>query len=175
MSTVINGVDYQIDSKDNLLKPPFIDPDYCPVGLQNSSAGTGVPGINFGMPFLRSVYMCVWLWKLLHTSITNGSIYASAYRFPTGECPGYYGFAFPSGTNRTQSQISQKPTSTPTLSSQCLSLTAPTSTPTFSPSIAIKKGLSQATYGVYGVPGAAQVPLAGVDDLPKGVWNQSQP
>jgi len=155
MSTVINGVDYQIDSKDNLLKPPFIDPDYCPVGLQNSSAGTGVPGINFGMPFLRSVYI--------------------AYRFPTGECPGYYGFAFPSGTNRTQSQISQKPTSTPTLSSQCLSLTAPTSTPTFSPSIAIKKGLSQATYGVYGVPGAAQVPLAGVDDLPKGVWNQSQP
>jgi hypothetical protein len=100
----------------------------------------------------------------------------SAYRFPTDNCPGYYGFAFPSGANRTQAQIAQKPTSTPSSSSQCLSLTAPTSTPTFSAGSATSgSGLSSQTYEVYGRPGAAQVPLVGVGDLPKGVWDQPQP
>lgn len=111
--------------------------------------------------------------KLALLITANRSI-RSAYRFPTDNCPGYYGFAFPKGANRTSAQIAQTPTSTPSSSSQCLSLTAPTSTPTLSAGSATL-GLSSNTYSVYGRPGAAQVQLIGVDDLPKGVWDQPQP
>lgn len=156
LTTVINGVDYQIDSKDNLLHPrsPASFTGGCNIGFQNATLDGNEPGITLGLAFLRSVYV--------------------AYRFPTDSCPGYYGFAFPSGANRTQAQIAQKPTSTPASSSQCLSLTAPTSTPTLPAGLATST-LSSGTYEVYGRPGAAQVQLVGVDDLPKGVWNQPQP
>lgn len=97
----------------------------------------------------------------------------SAYRFPTDDCPGYYGFAFPSGANRTQAQLSQKPTSTPASSSQCLSLNKPTSTPT-SPEYPANIAISKDIYDVYGRPGSKQVPLKGINDLPKGVWGRSQ-
>ena len=99
---------------------------------------------------------------------------SSAYRFPTDTCPGYYGFAFPSGANRTDAQKAQKPTSTPSSSSQCLQFTAPTSTPTLSfGSAQSNSRVSEAAYAVYGRPGGQQVQLVGVDDLPRGVWNQS--
>jgi len=155
LTTVINGVDYQIDSKDNLLHPQsiFSFSGGCNVGIQNATLDGHEPGIVLGLAFLRSVYV--------------------AYRFPTDSCPGFYGFAFPAGANRTQAQIAQKPTSTPSSSSQCLSLTAPTSTPTLSAGWA-NQALSSGTYEVYGRPGEAQVQLLGVDDLPKGVWDQPQ-
>ncbi|KAF9233529.1 aspartic peptidase domain-containing protein [Melanogaster broomeanus] len=78
----INGVDYQIDSTGNLLRPQsgISSLGYCPVGIRNRS-DTLTPDVVFGLPFLRSVYV--------------------AYRFPTDTCPGYYGFAFPSGSNPT--------------------------------------------------------------------------
>ncbi|KAF9236443.1 acid protease [Melanogaster broomeanus] len=125
LSASINGVDYQIDSVNNLLRPPAEALGYCPVGIKNRS-DTSTPNVVFGLPFLRSVYV--------------------AYRFPTDTCPGYYGFAFPSGSNRTQSQISQTPTSTPTNSAQCLSLTAPTSTPTANVVLAQELIASKETY-----------------------------
>ncbi|KAF9233535.1 aspartic peptidase domain-containing protein [Melanogaster broomeanus] len=148
----INGVDYQIDSVGNLLRPQsgISSLGYCPVGIRNRS-DTLTPNVVFGLPFLRSVYV--------------------AYRFPTDTCPGYYGFAFPSGSNRTQSQISQTPTLTPTNSAQCLSLTAPTSTPTANVVLAQKPTMSKETYSVYGRPGVEQVSLLGVDDMPNIVWN----
>ncbi|KAF9236445.1 aspartic peptidase domain-containing protein [Melanogaster broomeanus] len=152
LSASINGVDYQIDSGNNLLRPPsgMSSIGYCPVGIRNRS-DTLIPNVVFGLPFLRSVYV--------------------AYRFPTDTCPGYYGFAFPSGSNRTQSQISQTPTSTPTNSAQCLSLIAPTSTPTANVVLAQKPTMSKETYGIYGRPGVEQVSLLGADDMPNIVWN----
>lgn len=89
----------------------------------------------------------------------------SAYRFPTDGCPGHYGFAFPTGANRTSSQISQIPASTPTKSAQCLQFTTPTSTP--SPYIEVtaqQKLLFSDKYDVYGETNEA-VYLVGVDDL----------
>ncbi|KAF9236440.1 aspartic peptidase domain-containing protein [Melanogaster broomeanus] len=150
LSASINGVDYQIDSANNLLRPPVLTSGHCPVGINNRS-DTLTPNVVFGLPFLRSVYV--------------------AYRFPTDTCPGYYGFAFPSGSNRTQSQISQTPTSTPTNSAQCLSLSAPTSTPTANVVLAQELIASKETYGVYERPWAEQVSLLGVDDMPNIVWN----
>lgn len=89
-----------------------------------------------------------------------------AYRFPTGDCPGYFGFAFPKGANRTQAQISQKPTSTPGQMSECLNIIAPTSTPAVSrPSSDV-----EAKYAVYGHDDL-QVPLKGTEFLVKGIWN----
>lgn len=139
---------WTIDFKDNLL---FLRGSYghCDVGLQNNLVGAGVPGITLGLPFLRSVYVYVWLLGA-PTCTTAKILICSAYRFPTGDCPGYYGFAFPSGANRTQSQISQKPTSTLS-SSQCLSLIKPTSAPSFTPFIS-KNGISHGSYEVYGWP-----------------------
>lgn len=115
LTVTINGVDYPIDSLNNLLRAPSMMSalGVCNVGISNTT--TSVPGedvptdFSLGLPFFRSVYI--------------------AYRFPTDDCPGFYGFAFPSGLNRTSSIVAQKPTSTPDLASQCLSLTAPTSTP----------------------------------------------
>ncbi|KAF9224515.1 acid protease [Gyrodon lividus] len=152
LTTSINGVDYQIDSANNLLRPQsgLSSLGYCPVGIMNKS-DTLAPDMVFGLPFLRSVYV--------------------AYRFPTDSCPGYYGFAFPSGANRTQSQISQTPTSTPTNSAQCLSLIAPTSTPTANVVLAQEALASKETYSIYGRPGASEMPLLGVNDMPQIVWN----
>lgn len=56
LTVVINGVDYQIDSKDNLVHVPSLNPDYCNVGFQNATAGIE-PGITLGLTFLRSVYL----------------------------------------------------------------------------------------------------------------------
>ncbi|KAF8554665.1 acid protease [Imleria badia] len=151
LTATINGVDYPIDSTGNLLRPPSgaASEGYCPVGINNRT-DTALPSIILGLPFLRSVYV--------------------AYRFPTEDCPGYYGFAFPSGANRTQSQISQTPTATPTNSAQCLSLATPTSTPVANVVLAQEALVSKGTYAVYG-QGASQVPLTGVNDIPKMVWN----
>ncbi|KAF9236447.1 aspartic peptidase domain-containing protein [Melanogaster broomeanus] len=151
LSASINGVDYQIDSDNNLLRTGgYATPGNCPVGINNRS-DTLTPNMVFGLPFLRSVYV--------------------AYRFPTDTCPGYYGFAFPSGSNRTQSQISQTPTSTPTNSAQCLSLIAPTSTPTANVVLVQEAMMSKETYSVYGRSGVGQVSLLGVDEMPNIVWN----
>ncbi|KAG6375191.1 aspartic peptidase domain-containing protein [Boletus reticuloceps] len=152
LTATINGVDYPIDSTGNLLRPQSgaSSAGFCPVGIRNRS-DTAQPNVVFGLPFLRSVYI--------------------AYRFPTDDCPGYYGFAFPAGSNRTQSQISQTPTATPTNSARCLSLAAPTSTPTANVVLAQEALTSKDAYTVYGEQGTAQVPLTGVNDLPKIVWN----
>ncbi|KIJ59437.1 hypothetical protein HYDPIDRAFT_184012 [Hydnomerulius pinastri MD-312] len=154
LSASINGVDYQIDSADNLLRPQFgfSITGYCPVGIRNRT-DTTTPDVVFGQPFLRSVYI--------------------AYRFPTDDCPGYYGFAFPTGSNRTESQVSQTPTSTPANSAQCLSLTTPTSTPTPFANVVLAQDAraSKERFGVYGRPGAGEVTLLGVDEIQKMVWN----
>lgn len=147
LSATINGIDYQIESSGSLLRPyNFLSPaeGYCSVGIVNKS-DTLLPSVSLGLPFLRSVYL--------------------AYRFPTDGCPGHYGFAFPVGANRTGSQISQTPTSTPTKSAQCLVLTTPTSTPSPSAEVtAEQKLLSSNKYDVYGGTDEA-VYLVGVDDL----------
>ncbi|KAG9309849.1 aspartic peptidase domain-containing protein [Chiua virens] len=151
LTATINGVDYQIDSTGNLLRPETAigSTGSCPVGIKNRT-DTAQPGVLLGLPFLRSVYV--------------------AYRFPTDNCPGYYGFAFPSGSNRTQVQISQTPAATPTNSAQCLSLATPTSTPTASV-VTAQEAFSKKIYTVYGKQGADQVSLVGVEDMPKMVWN----
>ncbi|KAI9568169.1 acid protease [Boletus coccyginus] len=110
LTATINGVDYPMDSTGNLLRDltPFAVGGTCSVGLADSNPEEA--RLNLGLPFLRSVYL--------------------AYRFPTDSCPGFYGFAFPSGNvNRTSSQIAQTPTSTPTQSAQCLVFASPTATP----------------------------------------------
>ncbi|KAH7884960.1 aspartic peptidase domain-containing protein [Phlebopus sp. FC_14] len=154
LTATINGVDYQMDSPNNLLRPEGQSAvGFCNIGLNNRS-DTNLPQITLGQPFLRSVYV--------------------AYRFPTGNCPGYYGFAFPSGANRTHAQISQTPTSTPTNSAQCLSLTAPTSTPSASVVTAQQMMVSSEKYDVYGRHQDGQVPLMGINDLPKSLWNMTE-
>lgn len=96
----------------------------------------------------------------------------SAYRFPTDDCPGYLGFAFPSGLNRTQEQTSQRPTSTPPQASQCLALKTPSSTPLIT--IATRGGWrdsGEGKYNVYGAEGNMQVPLLDADQLEATVWD----
>ncbi|CAL1703986.1 unnamed protein product [Somion occarium] len=150
-SVHINGVSYMIDSDDNLLHQPsqFSPNGFCNVGIVSTSDKiTTEPQSVLGLPFLRSVYL--------------------AYRFPTGSCPGFFGFAFPKGLNRTQAQVSQTPRATPTLSSQCLSLTRPTSTPIVSRPASPNS--ASGNYAVYGEDGV-QVSLSGADLLVKGIWN----
>ncbi|KAJ8579494.1 acid protease [Rhizopogon salebrosus TDB-379] len=155
LTATINGVDYPLDSLNNLLRPHAsnISPaGCCPIALSNRSST--LPNLNFGLPFLRSVYL--------------------AYRFPSAGCPGFYGFAFPSGpVNRTAAQIAQTPTSTPTNSAQCLALIPPTSTPTISVTTAKQKLFSTNKYSVYGGSQNISVPLMGVENFPAVVWNSS--
>ncbi|KAH8102890.1 aspartic peptidase domain-containing protein [Cristinia sonorae] len=145
----INGVKYMMDSQEIVrsVNASLAPKGFCSLVVRTSTV-KGKPDFWFGLPFLRSIYI--------------------AYRLPTGECPGYYGFAFPKGANRTQEQISQKPRSTPAQMSQCLNLAAPTSTPTLAPPPAPEG--SSVLYSVYGQEGL-QVPLKGVEFLKKGVWN----
>ena len=144
---------------------------FCPVGIRNRS-DTAPPSVVLGLPFLRSVYVYVsfWLHFYFRTDLMDLDR-PSAYRFPADDCPGYYGFAFPSGSNRTQLQISQTPTATPTNSAQCLSLAAPTSTLVANVVLAQEALASKDTYAVYARQGANQVPLVGVDEIPQMAWN----
>lgn len=155
LTATINGVDYPMDSLNNLLRPlasNIAPAGCCPIAPMNRSAT--VPNLNFGLPFLRSIYL--------------------AYRFPTDGCPGFYGFAFPSGhVNRTAAQISQTPTSTPTNSAQCLALTSPTTTPSPSFKTAQQMLFSAEKYSVYGSTQNNSVPLLGVENFPAIVWNSS--
>ncbi|TFK67964.1 acid protease [Pluteus cervinus] len=152
LTVTINGVDYPMY---DMIRLPsvFAANGFCNVALMNTTAADDVD-VVLGLPFLRSVYL--------------------AYRFPTDNCPGYYGFAFPSGANRTQDQINQKPTSTPSSSSQCLALSQPTSTPSVSSlspdSNKNKKGTG--AFEVYGGDGE-QVPLLDAEDLKRVVWNKT--
>ncbi|KAG6369912.1 hypothetical protein JVT61DRAFT_13379 [Boletus reticuloceps] len=110
LTATINGVDYPIDSTGNLLR-------------SISSCWT------VGLGFVTTSYQLgiVISEECLLLPIT---LWNRAYRFPTDSCPGFYGFAFPSGNvNRTSSQIAQTPASTPTQSSQCLVFSSPTATP----------------------------------------------
>ncbi|KAF8754104.1 Mitochondrial carrier [Rhizoctonia solani] len=143
-SVEINGVDYLVNQTD-LIRPTsgMAAPGYCNVGVMKSS-GTEY---TLGVTFLRSVYL--------------------AYRFPTGDCPGYYGFAASKGGPTPTSK--QKPRTIPTDAASCLSFATPNSTP--SPTISILKelqpsGVSKETYRVYGRPDDDWVPLRGVQDLP---------
>jgi hypothetical protein len=159
----INGVDYPMDSENNMLRPGSMmsATGTCNVAIRNTTSEKDTDAkpsdFGLGLPFMRSVYV--------------------AYRFPTENCPGYYGFAFPSGLNRTRTQIEQKPTSTPDMASQCLSLTKPTSTPT--PKI---NRLGQASNyhdtqakGAYRVYGSDddQVALLDAEFLGAAKWNGS--
>lgn len=173
LTATINGVDYPIDSTGNLLRPApgGSSAGLCPVGIKNMN-DTAPPNVVLGLPFLRSVYVYVYFWPhICFRADLMDFDRPSAYRFPTDGCPGYYGFAFPSGSNRTQSQISQTPTATPTNSAQCLSLAAPTSTPVANVVLAQEALASKNTYAVYGVQGANPMPLMGIEDIPQMVWN----
>ncbi|CUA75878.1 putative protein YuaQ [Escherichia coli K-12] [Rhizoctonia solani] len=143
-SIEINGVDYPMNQTD-LIRPtgPMAAPGYCNLGVMKSSAAD----YTLGVTFLRSVYL--------------------AYRFPTGSCPGYYGFAVPKGGPTPTSK--QKPRTTPTDAATCLSFVTPSSTPT--PTIAVSKelqpsGSSEETYPVHGRTEDQWVALRGVKDLP---------
>ncbi|QRW03775.1 aspartyl protease [Ceratobasidium sp. AG-Ba] len=106
-SVEINGVDYPVTQPDLIRKPNFFTSanGFCNVGIMESSLGEYVLGITF----LRSVYL--------------------AYRFPTGSCPGYWGFATPKGVDL-PTPTNRKPKATPTDASTCLAFTRPSSTPT---------------------------------------------
>ena len=54
----INGVDYMLDSKDNMIRPPsmFSSTNVCNVAMYNRTS-VAPPAIVLGMPFLRSVYV----------------------------------------------------------------------------------------------------------------------
>ncbi|KAF8606447.1 acid protease [Ceratobasidium sp. AG-I] len=144
-SVGINGVDYPVNQAD-LVRPNdlFVAEGYCNVGVWETSFDVHI----LGMTFLRSVYL--------------------AYRFPTGSCPGYWGFATPKGG----ATPTQKPKATPSDAAKCLTFVAPTSTP--SPSIAASSGLdngaiagtSTKKFRVYGRPVDETVVLRGVNDLP---------
>ncbi|CAE6394641.1 unnamed protein product [Rhizoctonia solani] len=123
-SVVINGVDYPVNQTD-LIRPTSMmaAPGYCNIGVMKSSTTE----YTLGVTFLRSVYL--------------------AYRFPTGNCPGYYGFAVSKGGPTPTSK--QKPKTTPTDAATCLSFATPSSTP--SPTISVLKelqpsGASNETY-----------------------------
>ncbi|KAF8593446.1 acid protease [Ceratobasidium sp. AG-I] len=144
-SVSINGVDYPVDQSD-LVRPwgRFAAWGNCNVGVVKSSLDTH----TLGMTFLRSVYL--------------------AYRFPTGSCPGYWGFAIPKGG----ATPTQRPKTTPSDAAQCLSFATPTSTP--SPNVAASSniydsslfGASTKKFRVYGRPIDETVVLRGIDDLP---------
>jgi hypothetical protein len=57
----INGVDYMLDSKDNMIRPPSSKvvkewANVCNVAMSNRTSAAA-PAIVLGMPFLRSVYV----------------------------------------------------------------------------------------------------------------------
>lgn len=56
----INGVSYQVDSKDNLLRnnSGFSAPGFCNVGIRNYTTTTSIHSL-LGLPFFRSVYVYV--------------------------------------------------------------------------------------------------------------------
>ncbi|KAL0574658.1 hypothetical protein V5O48_007305 [Marasmius crinis-equi] len=140
-SVQINGVDYPM-KKSDMYRPGntlFTAKGYCNANIRKSDS------FELGITFLRSVYL--------------------AYRFPTGDCPGYYGFAIPKGFPAPTS--TQKPRATPTDASKCLALVAPTSTPT--PTIALHEGsydISDEKYKVFGLADDQWVALRHPGDLP---------
>jgi hypothetical protein len=150
-TVTINGVDYPIESDRSMLRFSSSTSGMCTVAISNT---TRPSAFSLGLPFMRSVYV--------------------AYRFPTEDCPGYYGFAFPSGSNRTRTQINQKPTSTPDKASQCLSLTKPASTPKAKISSQGKGSNDlKGSYYVYGSATNDQVALLDAESLAAAKWNSS--
>ncbi|KAK1224915.1 hypothetical protein PQX77_012155 [Marasmius sp. AFHP31] len=145
----INGIDYPM-KKSEMLRPSSI---MAPLGFCNANihgvndAAESETQFELGLPFLRSVYL--------------------AYRFPTGDCPGYYGFAISKGGSVPTS--TQTPRATPTDASKCLALVTPSSTPT--PTIAVHEGpysdTSTETYKVYGASEDQWVVLKHINDLLK--------
>ncbi|KAF8593444.1 acid protease [Ceratobasidium sp. AG-I] len=144
-SVGINGVDYPVNQIDLVRANDRNTAEgYCNVGVMKSSLDRHTLGVTF----LRSVYL--------------------AYRFPTGSCPGYWGFATPKGG----ATPTQKPRIIPSDAAQCLSFVAPTSAP--SPSIVagirVENGAvvdaSTKKFRVYGRPVDETVVLKGMDDLP---------
>ena len=137
----------------------------CNVAMNEQTNNSAVPGFVLGQPFLRSTYVYV----LPHSHITLSSLIFvfnhRAYRFPTNDCPGYYGFAFPSGANRTESQKAQRPATTPSNSAECLNIVPPTSTPSPLAVAKIRKEVVSG-FSVYGNEADGQVSLAGVNELP---------
>lgn len=59
LSVVINGVSYQVDVKDNLIRneSELSRPGFCNVGITTNSLHPQEPTTILGLPFLRSVYM----------------------------------------------------------------------------------------------------------------------
>ncbi|KAF8606414.1 hypothetical protein BDV93DRAFT_542676 [Ceratobasidium sp. AG-I] len=144
-SVGINGVDYPIEQGDMVRTYDYYaEEGFCNVGVSKSLSD--IP--TLGLTFLRSVYF--------------------AYRFPTGSCPGYWGFAIPKGG----ATPTQKPKTIPSDAAQCLSFTTPTSTP--SPSIVASSNLDKGAivdasaekFRVYGRPAEEPVVLMGTNDLP---------
>jgi hypothetical protein len=136
-------------------------PGYCNIGVMKSSTTE----YTLGVTFLRSVYLYVDNYHRAYITLTI--VTNRAYRFPTGNCPGYYGFAVSKGGPTPTSK--QKPRTTPTDAATCLSFATPSSTP--SPTISVLKelqpsGASNETYRVHGRPDDDWVSLRGVKDLP---------
>lgn len=58
LTATINGVDYPMDSPNNLLRPlasNIAPAGCCPIAPVNRTAT--LPNLNFGLPFLRSIYL----------------------------------------------------------------------------------------------------------------------
>jgi len=58
ITVCINGVDYKLDSKDNMIRPPSMlsKQNVCNVAINNRTS-MAAPAIVLGLPFLRSVYV----------------------------------------------------------------------------------------------------------------------
>ncbi|KAF9254330.1 hypothetical protein L218DRAFT_1049965 [Marasmius fiardii PR-910] len=136
-SVDINGVNYPVQEVIERSHPDTVNME----GFCDISVGSADEYV-LGAVFLRSVYL-----------------------FPTEDCPGYYGFAFPKGTTATM-PTSQKPKTTPSDAVKCLSFATPTSTPT--PTIRLNEGLATKSKGRYKVYGQedVQVELNNIEDLP---------
>ncbi|KAF9233533.1 aspartic peptidase domain-containing protein [Melanogaster broomeanus] len=172
LTASINGVDYQIDSTGNLLRPQsgISTSGYCPVGIRNRS-DTLTPDVVFGLPFLRSVYvyvvslflapmpsfslkrcLCNFVVRTLssHPSSSDYIVPTASQQIPVQGTTALRSPRVPIVPNHKSLKPQRRP---PTNSAQCLSLTAPTSTPTAKVVLAQEAVMSKETYNVYGRPG----------------------
>jgi hypothetical protein len=166
-SVQINGVQYPTSHYDLSQFPNVRETGYCDVPIRNiSTAATPEAelGLGLGLPFLRSVYTCVFPLRIEY-KLPN-KFCSRAIRYPTDGCPGFIGFAFPANYDLPSEITSQSPTSThPEVAANphCFNFEKPNSGPVTAPTPR-KPGMSQDTFSLWGVEGN-QIPLINADLL----------